>query len=78
MERLTTIPIGEHAFISGDATRLLSSTQPSTGGIQCFQCLEMIEDVKKTRNHVGKHILRSMRGVQEAISGIPVSRKVTR
>ncbi|KAH9945198.1 uncharacterized protein BXZ73DRAFT_38004, partial [Epithele typhae] len=38
---------------------------------RCYQCLATVEK-QNTRNHVGHHILRAMRGVVEELAGSPV------
>ncbi|KIJ60255.1 hypothetical protein HYDPIDRAFT_32370 [Hydnomerulius pinastri MD-312] len=60
------------ALISDDITQNLRMLkQPADQRFRCYQCgMEM--DVNRVRVHVGKHILFFIRGIDEALNGIPV------
>ncbi|OBZ66985.1 hypothetical protein A0H81_12994 [Grifola frondosa] len=60
---------GHLALISEDASRALEEQRTQANAkFRCYQCHKEI-DPKKARNHVGGHILRTLRGVSEVLPG---------
>ncbi|KAI0686301.1 hypothetical protein C8T65DRAFT_591318 [Cerioporus squamosus] len=64
------------AFLCEEASNQLAAAHEQTNGkFRCLQCL-LVMDRRGARNHVGHHLLRSLRHIPETLLGISVGKSM--
>ncbi|GBE83182.1 hypothetical protein SCP_0502290 [Sparassis crispa] len=64
---------GEATLISDQASAEVEATcMHKNQKFRCYQCLSIVEQ-RKICSHIGKHILKMLRGIPEVLQGSPVS-----
>ncbi|GLB43863.1 hypothetical protein LshimejAT787_1500470 [Lyophyllum shimeji] len=60
-------------LVSVEGSHELEAQQAErTNHFRCYQCLSEVE-VKRARQHVGRHILKALRGIKEDLKGEPIA-----